>query len=189
MTYQKAIGVHTRAKLRVSDFLLLDEAGVFDGNTRTELLDGEIWVLNALHLPHGRAYTAMMLELGLALRAMGSPLELIAAPSTKISETSLPEPDMVVVEPGAERLLSGRFVRLAVEVSDTTLKMDMGLKARLYAAAGIPEYWVLNVKKRVIHQMWSPEGERWSEVRDVSVLSGITTATIDGLALPGFDIG
>ena len=188
MTYQEAMAVPTRAKLRVKDFLLLEEAGAFEGYARAELLDGEVWVVNATHRPHARAHAVLSFELQLVLRSLEVPLDPYVTPATKLNETSLPEPDIVIAERGDDKLMSGRSVRLAVEIADTSRAIDMGLKARLYAAAGIPEYWVLNVEQRVIHQMWRPDGEVYAERRDVPVLSGITAATIPGLTLPGFSI-
>lgn len=45
---------------------------------------------------------------------------------------------------------------LVVEVSDQTLQMDLGVKAELYAAAGVPDYWVLDLAKRQLHVLRDP---------------------------------
>jgi len=72
--------------------------------------------------------------------------------------TSEPEPDLSVLDkpvvefpkpnPGPQHL------RLVVEISDTTLEHDLTKKAGLYARAGIPEYWVLDIAKRrlIVHR-------------------------------------
>src|SRR5205085_1939182 len=70
-------------------------------------------------------------------------------------ELSVPEPDLAVLRefkpeyerrhPRADELL------LAVEVADTSRRMDLSRKAELYARAGVPEYWVLDVDRRMLH--------------------------------------
>ena len=47
-------------------------------------------------------------------------------------------------------------IALLIEVSNTTLDHDLGVKAKLYARAGIPEYWVVDIKGRRIHQHREP---------------------------------
>jgi Uma2 family endonuclease len=51
-------------------------------------------------------------------------------------------------------------VLLAVEVAHTSLQYDLTTKAELYAAAGIPEYWVLDLEGRVLHVFRTRNGAR-----------------------------
>ena len=52
--------------------------------------------------------------------------------------------------------------------ADSTRARNLGPKARLYATAGIAEYWVLDLSRRRLHVHRSPEGEGWREVRQLS---------------------
>ena len=63
-----------------------------------------------------------------------------------VSDNSEPEPDVAIV-PGAPRDYPEHpsSALLVVEISDTTLAFDRGKKRRLYAAAGVADYWVLNL--------------------------------------------
>lgn len=74
-------------------------------------------------------------------------------------------------------------VKLLVEVADSTLAQDMGLKAALYAGAGVPEYWIADVNARTIHQMWLPGAEGFGERREVAFGERVEAATIEGLAV------
>src|SRR4051794_36474075 len=68
-----------------------------------------------------------------------------------ISEHGEPQPDLVLIRdlpPG--RLPTPGDVLLVVEVSDTTLTYDKNVKLPRYAAAGIPEVWVLNLQNEAI---------------------------------------
>lgn len=76
-----------------------------------------------------------------------------------IGDDSEPEPDVCVV-PGSARDYEGGHpgtAALVLEVADTTLSMDRGVKASLYASAGIPDYWVLNLRDRVLEVFRDPE--------------------------------
>ncbi|NIP90467.1 MAG: Uma2 family endonuclease, partial [Gammaproteobacteria bacterium] len=60
----------------------------------------------------------------------------------------------------AKKSLPGEAVKLAVEVADTTQRDDLGAKRRDYAKAGLPEYWVVDLKKRTLHRFSGPrEGD------------------------------
>lgn len=183
MTAQHAIASPQLAKLTVKDFLLLSDAGAFEDYARAELIEGEIWVVNAIHRRHARAHAALTVELGIALKAIDSPLDLFSNPSTELSNISLPEPDIVVAVPENTKTLAGPEVRLAVEISDSTLDMDLGRKARLYAKHGVPEYWVVDVDARVIHQMWEPSEDAYREQKQVAIGPALAAATIVGLTV------
>ncbi len=62
-----------------------------------------------------------------------------------------------------ERPLPGDIL-LLVEVSDTTLKKDRGSKSRLYAKAGIRDYWIVNINDRCVEVHRDPEGSKYRSV-------------------------
>jgi Uma2 family endonuclease len=53
-------------------------------------------------------------------------------------------------------------VPLVIEVSDTSLQYDRTVKLRLYARAGIPEYWIADVNTDTVEVYRSPSGERYA---------------------------
>ena len=108
---------------------------------------------------------------------------MLIAPSTELSDQSLPEPDIAIVTPNEEKILQGPAVVLAIEIADSTLDTDMGRKAHLYARHGVPEYWVVDLDAAVIHQMWLPHGETFEQRRDVPFGMSVASTTIDGLAV------
>jgi len=79
------------------------------------------------------------------------------------TEDSEPEPDVAVIR-GARRDYSERHpspdeVALVIEVADTTLRRDRGLKKRIYARAGIQVYWIINLPENQIEVYTEPTGE------------------------------
>lgn len=82
--------------------------------------------------------------------------------------------------PEGDGILPLEAVKLLIEVADSTLAQDLGLKAALYAGAGVPEYWVVDVSGRMIHQMWSPRPEGYAGRREVAFGEAIEAATVKG---------
>lgn len=173
-----------RLKLSARDFWALDEAGAFTNYARTELIEGEIWVVNALHTRHGRAHSELGAELVFALRQLDAGLVALVAPSTELSDDSIPEPDLAVALDSADKTLQGGNVRIAIEISDSTLAFDLGRKAALYARHAIPEYWVVDLESRVIHQHSAANAEGYADKRAVSFGTAIASVAVPGLIVP-----
>ncbi len=183
MTIQEPLNIPQRAKLRARDYRLLVESGALDRYARTELIDGEIWAMNAAYSAHAKLQSAISFALISALRSTASPLIVFTAVSIDLSDDANPEPDLVVAEDHDEGPLPLSKVKLVVEISDTTLSTDLGRKAALYATAGIPEYWVTDVEAKVIHQLWAPEGDAYAQRREVAFGERIEAVTVAGLAV------
>ncbi|MGI4732169.1 MAG: Uma2 family endonuclease [Janthinobacterium lividum] len=169
-------------RLTIEDFLRLDETGVF-GADRTELLDGDIIIMNAEYRPH--AWIAG--ELGYRIRRIlengASGVHAMTA-SVALSEHDMPLPDIVLTrEPRGAGPVPLRSVVLVVEVSSSTLDRDLHDKVVIYARAGIAEYWVVDVNGRVIHQMWAPSGDGYTEGRAVTLGETVASATLPGLTV------
>ena len=173
-----------KARLTAEDFLLLDKHGAFDAYSKAELLDGEIWYVDGQHSRHARIKTRLAREIGNVLEELGGELEPMCGPATRLDDRSLLEPDIVVTDYKGSHVVPLETVALLVEVSDTTLDIDLGRKLRIYARAGIPEYWVVDVQAGKVLQMWSPEAEGFRERREVALGERLEAVTIAGLAVP-----
>lgn len=171
-------------KLRVEDYLLLDESGAFESYRRTELLEGEIYFVNAQLRPRALAKAELYDALRDALRVMTSPLRPLTKASVALSAHDAPEPDIVLTsEPKGEGLIPLHSVALVIEIADTTLSGGMKRKAAIYARAGVAEYWVTDVSAKVIHQMWAPEDDAYGQQRAAAFGQRMTAATIAGLTV------
>ena len=74
-------------------------------------------------------------------------------------------------------------VLLLIEVSDTTLSIDRGKKAKLYARAGIADYWIINIPKRCVEIRRDPEGEVYRSVQTLHRGEEAATAGLSGRGL------
>lgn len=172
-------------KLRVEDYLLLDEAGAFEAYNKTELIEGEILFVNAQHRPHGRTKTEFAFRLRDALLAIGSDLAILIETAVALPPNSVPEPDILLTrEPEGSGLVPLASVALIVEVADATLANDLKRKAAIYAGADVPEYWVIDVDRALLIQLWQPEGNSYVGRREQALAESIVAATIAGLELP-----
>jgi Uma2 family endonuclease len=187
MTNIEAINVVRRLPLTVDDFLLLDKNGAFEGYGKTELIRGEIFFMNAQHSRHGRAKMKLANAINAALPSIAPDLEVLVEVSVEIEQHSSPIPDIFLTSYQGDDLVPANTIPLIIEIADTTQKNDLGSKSALYAEAGIPEYWVLDLKAGNLHQMWSPHGGAYTQSRQVPAGETITSETIVELTirLPG----
>ncbi len=134
-----------RFRLSVERYERMVAAGILDENDRVELLDGEIvekMAIGPLHCSRLNRLTKAFYA-GLADRAAIRVQDPVRLPG------SVPEPDLALAKPRADdyakSLPTQADLLLVVEVADSSLEEDRGFKSRLYAAAGVPEYWVVDL--------------------------------------------
>lgn len=173
-------------KLRIEDFELLDRAGVFAGHKRVELIEGVLVAMNAEFRLHTIAKNELMFRLRLALLALASDYTALVEPTLALPPHNLPEPDVLVTNaPLARDYYRLDFAAIVIEVADTTLADDLGVKCAMYAAHGVPEYWVVALPTGDVHQFWAPSSDGFGERRTVSLEGEVTSATMPELKIDG----
>jgi Uma2 family endonuclease len=183
MTAQDYLDARDRHRLTVEEFLLLDREGAF-GDRHAELIGGDVWYMSPKHLPHARITGEIYYHARLALEAGGSKLFALTDISVRLSDHDTLDPDVAITEAvEGDGVLPKAAVRLLVEVSDSTLAKDLSLKAEIYSTAGIPEYWVVDIGGRVIHQMWVPCNAGYAEKRIVPFGQATASETIPELTI------
>jgi len=127
----------------------LVETGVFTPGDRVELIDGLLVVAEPQSSPH---YTAIRLVERVLAHAFGAGWEVRTQAPIALDETSEPEPDVAVVRGDVRDYAAAHPADpvLVVEVALTSLLVDREHKASLYARAGRPEYWIVNLVDRVL---------------------------------------
>jgi Uma2 family endonuclease len=171
-------------KLRTEDYLRLDEAGAFERYSRTELIDGVVYAMNPQHRRHMRIKSELAFRLRLALEAIGSTLFVGTEGTVAMPPHDAPEPDILLTsEPEGDGPVPLSSVALLVEVADSSLGFDLEQLAPQYALHGVPEYWVVDARALVIHQMWAPQPEGYGRRKNVKLGRRIVAATIERLAV------
>ena len=139
------------------------EAGILGPEDSVELIEGEILVMSA----EGPLHVAEIGAAAEALRtAFGESYWIRLGNPFAVDDRSEPEPDLLIV-PGKphdyrERHPSPEEAALVVEVAHSSLSFDLGRKQRLYARAGVPEYWVIDIPNTCIHVFREPSREGFS---------------------------
>lgn len=134
---------------------LIDSGIIYEGEP-IELLEGYLVEKGMRNPPHDGGIRRLS-NLLPRLLPPGWTLSVQCAISLKDSE---PEPDGAVIR-GDEtsydtRLPEASDFGIAIEVSDSTLAFDRSDKGRIYARAGIPEYWIINIPDRQIEVYTQP---------------------------------
>ena len=140
----------TRAK-----YEQLIEQGVFMPDDRVELIDGLLVVAEPQSSYH---YTAIGLVVRALTRAFGEGWTIRSQGPVALDATSEPEPDVAVVQGDLRDYVRAHPADpvLVVEVTLSSLTLDRRYKSSLYARASCPEYWVLNLVKRVLEVRREP---------------------------------
>ncbi len=152
------------AKWTIADYHRMVECGVLR-DRRVELLQGDIVEMSPVSPLHyatskgGSQYLATQLR-GRADVRFNGPITLA---------DSEPEPDIVIARLSEsayfDRHPGPEDIYWIIEVAQTSLNRDRTLKARIYAAAGIPEYWLLDLTGAALIVLRSPQGGQYTEVQ------------------------
>jgi Uma2 family endonuclease len=161
------------------DFIALAEAGAFGEDVRVELIGGVIVEVPPPH--HLHSLVILLLTEWLVLQTTG---RLRVAPQLPmdLDPISMPLPDLMVLPLDAYADHTPEQAHLVIEVAKSSLRMDLGEKARRYAAAGVPRYWVVDVDRRLVHAHADPQADgSWGLVRQVR--TGVLDAPDVGVAV------
>lgn len=173
-------------RLSIAQYHQMVQSGILTDDDPVELLEGWLVTKMPKNPPH-RLATQLMREALADLVPAGWYVDAQEPITTTDSE---PEPDVVIVR-GDRRDYRDRHpgpkdVALVVEVSDTTLQRDRTTKQRLYAAAGIAAYWIVNLvdgQIEVYQEPSGPAGAPHYARRDDYQREATITLTLDGQAV------
>ena len=144
-----------RVRWTVTDYFRMAEAGLFH-DRRVELINGEVLEVPAQAHPHRLSVS----KTSRVLNDVFPPATywVVIQGTVILSRHSAPDPDFHVIgvpEGTREDQLPLPF--LVIEISDTSYAKDSGAKLRLYARAGVPDYWIVNVPARQVEAYRRPE--------------------------------
>lgn len=170
----------------------LTELGFFDGR-RYELIDGDLIDKMGQNPPHASAIRLALAWLASIFPPNRIQVQLPIKLSSHDGERNLPEPDLAVLAEDkpefAKRHPRSEELLLAIEVADTSVVFDLSRKAVLYGAAGVPEYWVLDLTRRMllVHRQPFHAGYRLTQLfseNDMASLENRTESVQVGELLP-----
>ena len=165
-----------RRRFTREEYNRMAEVGILKPADRVELIRGEIIEMS----PPGRRHIAFVNNLNrLLVRRLGDRAIVSVQNPVAFTEDTEPQPDLAVCRertvPYKDREPYAEDVVLLIEVADTSLRYDRSTKLRLYAAAGVPEYWLVDCTAESVEVFRSPGAEGY---RDVSRAAGEGTVTV-----------
>jgi Uma2 family endonuclease len=170
-----------KGPLTVADYHRLAEVGILHEDDRVELLDGQVVVMS----PIGPRHAGCVDRLTRLLSRLAAEAAVVRVQNPVVlGDWAEPEPDLALLRPPIERYAAAHprpaDVMLVIEVADSSLDYDREVKLPLYAAAGIPEVWLVDLEGGKILLYRSPGPDGYGDV--VTACRG---QTISPAELPG----
>jgi Uma2 family endonuclease len=156
-----------RRRFTIKEYEKMVETGILVRDDRVELIDGEIIEMSPMGDPH----VGCVINLNhLLVRGVGERARVQVQGPVRIPPRSVPEPDVAILRPRSYRRegATPADVLLVIEVADTSLLYDRTVKLRLYARAGILEYWLVDANAETIDVYRSPSGDGYAEHRQLT---------------------
>lgn len=156
-------------RFSVDEYLRLIETGVLKEDDKVELLDGWITPKMARNPPHD----SILVQVNMILSGLLPRNWHVRPQVAAVLPTSVPEPDLAIVA-GHPRQYRNQHpspaaAALFIEVADSSLAHDRNVKGPIYANAGVPVYWVVNVPDMIIEVYTSPAQGGYQNRQDYTV--------------------
>lgn len=142
----------------VEEYYRMAEAGILSEDDRVELIEGEIIEMSPIGSRHAACIDRIVNFL-LGRYAGMTAIVRVQSP-IRLDDFSEPQPDVSLLRPRDDFYATEHpkpaDVLLVIEVADTSVEYDRGAKTPLYARAGIPEVWLINLRENEVELYAQP---------------------------------
>lgn len=149
----------------VGEYYQMARAGILSEDDRVELIEGEVVRMSPIGSRHAACVDRIVNQLLHKIPAHSLNLIVRVQNPIRLSEYSEPQPDITLLKPREDFYSSehptSEDVLLLIEVSETSAEYDLEVKLPLYAAAGIPEVWLIDLEKELLEVHSRPAGEQY----------------------------
>ena len=173
-----------RRPTSTSEYRFMIDSGILGPEDKVELIEGEILLMP----PTDNNHTWGIAMLNILLMDHQPRDYFLQTQSTiHLAEGFSPDPDFTLLPPQEDLYLhepaAASDVLLIIEVASTSLRYDLQVKANLYARAGVPELWVIDLGARTVHRLTGPSPEGYLEQNTHHEGETLTPTRIPGLTL------
>lgn len=162
MTRVTAASVESqKARITTAQFLRMCDVGIFDDDDwKIELIEGELERMPPPHRRHSLLQTSILSQLVALFGVERVCIEI----GIVLGDDTVVGCDVALLrEPMVEnRMIRAEEVLLAIEVAETTLKRDTGVKLANYAVGQVPHYWVVDGGRSIVHLYREPSGRDYA---------------------------
>lgn len=174
-----------RHRLDVDDYRRMGEAAILGQDDRVELIDGELIDMAPIGQDHAGTVDALTHTLVLAFS--GQAIVRVQNP-LRLDRFSEPQPDIAVLRPRSDFYRRGAppgppDVLLVIEVADTSLNYDRGVKLPLYARAGVAEVWIVDLRRRVMEAYREPTRDGYTKMATLGPADTVFPTLMPGIGL------
>jgi Uma2 family endonuclease len=159
------------------------EAGLFHEDDRIQLLEGVLVQMSPQHDPHAVAIVRICTLLNLVV---GRRAQVAPQVPLKATAYSRPEPDLALWPAGSTSIPDRAL--LVVEVADSTLRLDRRVKAPIYAAAAVPEYWIVNLQDERLERYTEPMAGGYGHVETFERGAGFRLVALPDVEIAVADV-
>ncbi len=178
-----------RKHFTMDEFYRMAAAGILREDERVEPIAGEIVEMRLIGSQHAACVKRLIT---LMTRHPLGGVQLSVQDPIRLNDVSEPHPDVALLKfrddfyAGAHP--SSGDVLLLIEVADTSLEYDREVKVPLYAAAGIPEVWLIDLPREVVEVYIRPSGGKYRSVQERRRGAVLSPQCDSELVLPVADI-
>lgn len=179
-TTQAADGL-PRWRWTVAEIEKMSAEGYFHEDERFELVGGEIVPMS----PKGRRHEIIRGELAFRFsRLAPESVFVVSEPQFNLADDTYLNPD-ILVHPASIKTpdVRGGDALLVIEVADTSLRYDLNTTAPIYAAHGVPEYWVINVGTLTMMMHKNPSARAYGFVQEVAPSDTLVPSLVPAFAV------
>ena len=173
----------------VDDYYAMADAGILGHDERVELIEGEIVEMAPIGNRHASCVGRLILLMSQALNKLA--IVRVQNP-VRIDEYSEVQPDLMLLVWQDDFYASGHpgpsDVLLLIEVSDTTLLYDRNVKLPIYARAGIPEVWIVDLQSGQLEAFTQPSSEGYGSSKTLNAGDSISPSAFTDISLAVSDI-
>ena len=185
-TEQAPLQEKDHCKFSSDQYHWLIEAGILTTDHKVELIGGQILTMPPMGDEHGDSIGDLNTWLS---DRRGQDYVPRCQVTIRLAEGFTPDPDFVLLrykEEGyrGENRPTAADVLLVIEVADSSLSRDLGLKSLAYARAEVPELWVVDIPHRQVHRLTQPSPEGYQEHSTAGEDETISPTLIPSLQMP-----
>jgi len=173
-----------RRRFTVDEYYRMAEAGILAPDERVELIAGEVFDM----APIGSRAGCVTFLARWFITRLGERATVIIQSPVRLSDGSEPEPDLALLRPRPDDYREVHpvpgDVLMLIEVADTSLTYDCEIKLPLYAEAGIPEVWIVDLTSNQVLTYREPSPRGYRTVATLGRGDTLLPAVFTDLALP-----
>lgn len=181
-----------RRRFTVDDYHRMAEAGILHEDDRVELIDGEVVQMTPIGGRHMHAVNTLTRLMVQALTDAVPYAEVSVQNPVRLGERDEPEPDLAALRPRegerAREVPTASDVLFLIEVADSTAAYDRRTKLPLYARAGVPEVWIVDLQAQIVERHTGAQGGSYRQTATAGRAESLASETEPRFVLDAADV-